>query len=142
MVVAKLTSDEFLILVFPGEEMELAVSLEAEIVSQDNFVSLIDQTSGLVGLLISGPKSAGVMSKLCALDFNPTDFPNLHVAQSSFAKVRATIIRRDLGNLPTFELFADRSYAGYLWDTILDAGQEFDIQPAGWEAFKGINTPK
>ena len=132
--VAKLTPDEFLILTPQSEKKDLAVSLESEITSYNAFVSVIDQTSGLVGLLISGPKSTRVTSKLCALDFSPTEFPNLHVAQSSFAKVRATIIRHDRGDSETFELYADRSYADYLWDTILDAGNEFDIQPVGWKA--------
>lgn len=133
-LVAKLTHDEFLMLTQPGEEKELTTSLETEIASHHAFVSVIDQTSGLAGLLISGPKSTRVISKLCALDFSPTEFPNLHVAQSSFAKVRATIIRHDRGESETFELYADRSYAVYLWDTILDAGKEFDIQPVGWKA--------
>jgi heterotetrameric sarcosine oxidase gamma subunit len=132
--VAKLTPDEFLILTPPGREKVLATSLETEITSYNAFVSLIDQTSGLVGLLVSGPNSTGVMRKLCALDFNPMDFPNLHVAQSSFAKVRATIIRNDRENSPTFELYADRSYADYLWMAVLDAGMEFEIQPVGWKA--------
>jgi heterotetrameric sarcosine oxidase gamma subunit len=134
ILVAKLTPDEFLILTPPGGEIELAAALETENAPHYAFVSVIDQTSGLVGLLISGPKSSGVMSKLCALDFNPTSFSDLHVAQSSFAKVRTTIIRHDRGDIPAFELYADRSYTDYLWTTILDAGKEFDIKPAGWKA--------
>jgi sarcosine oxidase subunit alpha len=134
ILVAGLTPDEFLILTLPGAEKELATSLEAEITSQGVFVSVIDLTSGLVGLSISGPKSTGVMSKLCAIPFNSRDFPNLFVAQSSFAQVRATIIRHDHGLSPTFELFADCSYGEYLWDAILDAGKEFAIGPVGWEA--------
>jgi sarcosine oxidase subunit alpha len=136
LLVARLTRDEFLILTPPGAEQGIANSLEAEIASQNSFVSVIDQTSGLVGLLISGPESIGLMRKLCALDFNPTDFPDLHVAQSSFAKVRTTTIRHDQNSLPTFELYADCSYGEYLWDTILDAGMEFGIQPVGWEAIR------
>ena len=134
VLVAKMTSDEFLILTQPGEEKELADLLETEIASHNIFVNIIDQTSGLVGLLISGPKSIQLMRKLCALDFNSTEFPNLHVAQSSFAKVRAAIICHDRGDLTAYELYAGRSYADYLWTAILDAGKEFDIKPVGWKA--------
>ncbi len=140
LLVAKLTIGEYLILTSPGVEQETAISLEAEIATQNTYVSVIDQTSGLVGLLISGPKSSGVMRKLCALDFDPIDFPNLHVAQSSFAKVRAAIIRHDQKDVPTFELYTDRSYANYLWNTILDAGMEFGIKPIGWEATKILRS--
>jgi len=137
ILVAQLTADESLILTPPGAEKEIATLLEAEIVSQNSFVSIIDQTSGLAGFSISGPESAGVMRKLCALSFNSKDFPNMHVAQGSFAKVRATILRHDRDSLPAFELFADRSYGEYLWDAILDAGMEFAMRPVGWEALEG-----
>lgn len=134
VLVVGLTSDEFLILTPPGMEKEWGTSLEVAITSQNVFVSVIDQTSGLVELSISGPKSRSVMTKLCALPFNSKDFPDLCVAQSSFAQVRTTILRHDRDESPAFELFADRSYGEYLWDAILDAGQEFGIQPVGWEA--------
>jgi heterotetrameric sarcosine oxidase gamma subunit len=136
---AELTPDEFLILTPPGAEKKLATSLEVAITSQDIFASVIDQTSGLVGLSISGPKSTAVMRKLCAIPFSSKDFPNLCVAQSSFAKVRATIIRHDGSDSPAFELFADCSYGEYLWEAILDAGSEFGIRPVGWEAIGASN---
>ena len=135
ILVAQLSADEFLILTPPGIEKETTTALE--ISSQNTFVSLIDQTSGWVGVSISGPESTEVMRKLCALSFNVKDFPDMYVGQSSFAKVRSTIIRHDRGAAPTFELFADRSYGEYLWGAILDAGREFGIQPIGWKAMGG-----
>ena len=136
ILVAQLTPDEFFVLTPPDAEKEITTTLEAEIAAQDTFVSIIDQTSGLVGFSISGPESTGMMRKLCTLSFNSKDFPDLHVAQSSFAKIRTTILRHGRGTSPAFELFADRSYGKYLWDAILDAGREFSIQPVGWEATK------
>jgi heterotetrameric sarcosine oxidase gamma subunit len=132
ILVAALTPDEFLILTQPSIEKEWTTSLETEIASQGSFMSVIDLTSGLVGLSISGPRSVEVNRKLCALPFNSREFPNLSVAQSSFAHVRTTIIRHDQDGSPAFELFADRSYSEYLWDTILDAGKEFGMRPVGW----------
>jgi heterotetrameric sarcosine oxidase gamma subunit len=137
ILAAQLTPDEFLILTPSSAEKEITTVLEAGIASQDTFVSLIDQTSGLVGFSISGLESTEVMRKLCALSFDSKDFPNLRVAQSSFANVRATIIRHDRGATPTFQLFADRSYSVYLWEAILDAGREFGVQPVGWDALEG-----
>jgi heterotetrameric sarcosine oxidase gamma subunit len=132
-LIAKLTPEEFLLLTPPGAERKLSDSLQAEIESQDIFASLVDQTSGLVGLSIFGPKSKGVMKKLCAIDFDTKDLHNFYVVQSSFATVRSTIIGQAQDALPVFELFADGSYGEYLWDTILDAGREFGVHPVGWE---------
>lgn len=135
-LVAELTFDEFFVLTPPDAETKMTASLESEIASQEIFASIVDQTAGLAGLSIVGQKSTELMRKLCAIPFNTVKFPNLHVAQSSFAKVWATIIRHDQGNSPAFQLFADRSYGEYLWDAILDAGREFGIQPVGWEALE------
>jgi len=63
LLIAKSTNDELIILTAPGVEQEIETSLEAEISSQNMFASVINQTSGLAGFLISGPKSIGVMSK-------------------------------------------------------------------------------
>jgi heterotetrameric sarcosine oxidase gamma subunit len=138
-VVPKLAPDEFMILTPPGAEKEIASALEAEIASQDVFVSMIDQTSGMVGLSIAGPKSPAVMKKLCALPFDSKDFPDLRVAQSSFASVRGMIIHHNRGGSSAFELFADRSYGEYLWEAILDAGREHGIQPVGWVVLENLH---
>lgn len=132
--IAKLTPDEFLILTTPGDEKGITDSLEKEVAGQDGFVTVLDRTSGVVGFLLQGPKCLQLLSKLCPLPFAPEAFPDLHAAQSSFAKTRTTIIRYDRGDSLAFELYADRSYGGYLWEAILDAGAEFDIQPVGWGA--------
>lgn len=131
---AALTAEEVLLLTPLGQEGPLMDFINQKL--GEFFVSFVDRTGGLGGLLLAGPRSRPVMSKLCALSFHPHDFPNCHVAQTSFAKVRATILRRDLRSLPAFELYFDRSYAEYLWDTLLDAGREFSLQPLGWQTLK------
>jgi heterotetrameric sarcosine oxidase gamma subunit len=139
VIVAYLYLDEFFILTRPGEEKDTADLLKAGVAGQASLISVVDATSGLVGLSLSGPESRSVMRKLCALSLDEKDFPNLRIAQTSFAKVRTTILRRDMGNVPRYELFADRSYAEYLWDSVMDAGMQFGIQPVGWQAFQGSN---
>ena len=51
--------------------------------------------------------------------------------QSSVAKTTQLIIRRDLGEQPAYALIGGRSLAAYLWQTIMEAGQDLDIQPVG-----------
>jgi sarcosine oxidase, subunit alpha len=132
-LIANLTTDEFLILTVPGNEVEITNSFDKEISDQNVFVTVLDRTSNLVGLALQGPKSLGLMAKLCPLPLYSEKFPNLHVAQTSFAKTRTTIIRRDRDGALAFELYADRSYGGYLWEAILDAGADFGIGPVGWK---------
>ena len=131
--------DEFFILTPPGEEKKIAGSLGAGFASQDALISVVDNTSGLVGLSLSGQDSRSVLRKLSAFSLDEEDFPNLCTAQTSLAKVRTTILRRDMQNTPCYQLFADRSYAEYLWDSLLDAGMEFGIQPVGWQTLEVYN---
>lgn len=138
--IASLTRDEFLILTGPStySKRQAIEQMLMRQVESEQFVSVVDQTSGMAGLLIAGPASRSLMSKLCALSFHSDAFPNLHVAQSSFAKVHATLLRNDFGEVPVFELYVDRSYAVYVWETLMDAGQEFDIVPVGWTAIESL----
>lgn len=138
--IASLTEDEFLILTRPSTYAELR-AVEQTITRQrkdDQFVTIVDQTAGLAGLLIVGPRSRDLLSKLFPLSFRSDAFPNLRVAQSSLAKVHATIIRSDLGEMPAFEVYMDRSYAAYVWESVMDAGNEFGVVPVGWRTIESF----
>lgn len=131
VLAVKLVSDEFLILASPGMQQ---ITLEYLKERQDGrFITILDRTAGLAGLVVAGPKSNLVFRKCCALSFHSEDFPSLYAAQSSVAKVRTIILRHDRGEIPAFELFFDRAYAEYIWDALMDAGKEFGIQPFGWQ---------
>jgi heterotetrameric sarcosine oxidase gamma subunit len=125
-----LAADEFLLLSGPGGEDEIVRCLSE---TGDGSVTVVDLTHGLAGFWLAGPDSPHLLSKLCALSFDTRDFPDGHVAQSSLAKVHATILRHDRGRLPAYEFYVERPYGEYLWDVILDAGTEFGILPAGWQ---------
>lgn len=140
--VAQLTADEFLVLAPPGAERSAAQCLKTQIRSSKPVLSpvegseirnvtVVNQTSGLAGLVVAGPDSRELLGKLCALPFDPANFPNHHVAQSSLAKVHTVILRNDLSDLPAFELYFDRPYAEYVWESVMDAGNEFGIMPFG-----------
>jgi hypothetical protein len=59
------------------------------------------------------------------LDFAATTFPNLHVAQSSAAKIKTLIAREDEGTTPGYYLHVDAPSGQYFCDAVLDAGREF-----------------
>ncbi len=132
--VAQIAQDEFLIVTPAGVEKRVAQRLEQRRIAHEIFVSVIDQTSGLAGLLVAGQQSRDLLSKLCALPFQPSEFPNHHVTQTSVAKVQAIIVRNDRGEAAAFELYVERPYGEYMWESILDAGQEFGIALFGQQA--------
>jgi heterotetrameric sarcosine oxidase gamma subunit len=120
-LLARLRRDEFLLMTHtPRDTFAL---LERMIGSQR--VTLTDVTHGRCILLLLGKDALQVLPKICALDFSDQQFPNLHAAQTSLAKVRALIIRADVNQTPAYALIIDRSLALYVWKVVFDAMREF-----------------
>jgi len=110
--------------------------------------AFIDLTHALVMLRIAGAQSAGVLSKLCAINFGGAAFPHGCALRSSVAKVPCAIVRDDLPAPPgdahaaggaspgsaalAYLLICDRPVGQYIFDAILDAGSEYKIGIGGF----------
>ena len=103
----------------------------------EHLLTVTDRTHGQAMMLLVGPASREVLSRLCSLDLHPSHFPNLSTQTSSVAKTRQIIIRQDVGDLPAFALIGASSLAAYLWETILVAGWDVGLQSVGRAAFIG-----
>ena len=103
-------------------------------------VHLLDHTSGLAGVRLTGPESDQLLSKLTELDTSPDAFPNLSCAQTRCAEIHGTLIRTDLGPLPSYDLFFPREFGEYMWDAIFEAGEEFGVAAVGFEAADRVRT--
>ena len=99
---ARLTDDECLLLCEPAK-IPKWTSLLSEVL--DGHVHLVDHTSGLAGVRLTGPRSSNLLSKLSEFDTSPDSFPNLACTQARFAEIHGTLIRTDLGPLPIYDLF-------------------------------------
>jgi sarcosine oxidase gamma subunit len=84
-----------------------------------------------------------LLSKLCAINFNATTFPGGTAVRSSLAKVPCEIIRDDLpypqAGCPSTSLAAlsflvicERPVGEYIFDAIIDAGSEYQIDIEGF----------
>ena len=134
---ARLTADECLVLCEPAELPNWTTALGK---NGDDCVHFLDHTSGLAGVRITGPWSDQLLSKLS--DFNATHeaFPNLSCAQTRCAEIHGTLIRTDLGSLPSYDLFFPREFGEYMWDAIFEAGEEFGAAAVGFEAAHRVQT--
>jgi len=156
--VYRLRADQLILLAPPGAadkrtDERLTAHFDTE---QGGDLSVTDVTHGQAQLRLAGPAAAGILSQLCGLDFNTTQFPNLSARQTSVAKTAQLIIRDDLPNtilsagagaIPSYALIGARSLGAYLWEMLLDAGRAFGIRPLGSEeaasflAWMGSNPP-
>jgi heterotetrameric sarcosine oxidase gamma subunit len=106
-------------------------------------VTIVDLTHARALLRMVGADSAKVMAKLCGIDFGDKATPDNTALRTSMAGLVAEIIRSDLTNRPggaagsdaasrCYLVLCERSAAQYLFNVLLDAGQEFGIDIEGF----------
>ena len=133
----RLRQDLFFISVPDGLESAVA-SLTRQANDSPDLITVTDITHGNAEFWIVGPKSTELLSRLCALDFDGSQFPNGAAKQTSVAKTKQLILRQDMNELPAYALIGARSLAAYLWQTIMEAGQNLNIQPIGQSVIKKL----
>ncbi|MCP4422217.1 MAG: aminomethyl transferase family protein [Chloroflexi bacterium] len=130
----RLRRDLFFVRTAAGDVGETAVNLSQQASDSPELITVTNITHGNAELWLVGPKSAELLSRLCGLNFDDSQFSDGVAKQSSVAKTTQIIIRHDLEGLPVYALIGGRSLAAYLWQTIMQAGQDLGIQPIGFAA--------
>lgn len=93
-------------------------------------VSVVDVTHGRALMRLTGDHARIVLSKLCAIDFADELVPTGGALRTSVAKVVTDVVRDDTATAASYLLHCERSSGQYLWDSLVDAGQEFSIDTA------------
>jgi len=86
--------------------------------------------------LVTGMQAPAMFAKLCAVDLRLHSFADGAIAQTSLAKMTATLVRDDKGRVPAFHILADSASATYLWDCLIDAMADFEGGPVGLGAVR------
>lgn len=104
---------------------------------------LTDLTHACALLRLVGAQAARQLSKICAINFGTAAFPHGRAVRSSLAKVPCQIIRDDLPRTPadgpptsaevlSYLVISDRPAGAYIFDALLDAGAEYNIDGDGF----------
>ena len=133
--VARTAPDELFAVTRPAATDAVSVALEW---AAPDATYVVDVTSGLAGVMLVGPLAHDVLAAVTELDVAPEAFGNMACAQSAFADVRATLLRIDAGELPAYELYFDRSYGEYMWETLLTATGDGWPVPVGVDAMDSL----
>ncbi len=96
-----------------------------------NMVNLTDYYSGIN---IAGPNSRKVLKKLVDIDLSNEEFPANGIRKAIINGVSAWLMRVGFVGELAYEIHLPASAATSLWDMLLEAGREFNIQPFGQEA--------
>lgn len=101
--------------------------VERLVAESGEFASVVDLTHGRALVRITGPGTAQLLAKLCAVDLDDTGVPDGAAFRSSVARVTTDVIRDDVRTVRSYLLHCERSSGQYLAGCLLDAGREFGI---------------
>ena len=95
-------------------------------------VSIEDVTDKVAGLALQGPTSRDIMKQCADVDMDQLKFFGVTKGKIDNCEVHIsrTGYTGDLG----YEIWTENNNALKLWDTLMDAGKNYDILPAGLDA--------
>ncbi len=101
-------------------------------------------TSIYAGINLSGPNAFEILSRLTQVDVSPRSFPSGRCLQAGFANILAILVHvdgmYDGQAVPSYDLFFGREYAEYVWDSIVEAGDdETEVFPMGISAYNRLH---
>ena len=128
---ARLARDEALVTTAAGRPSRLSETLTP---GAAGCAHVVDVTSALAAVRIAGPRSPDLLAALTEMNAAPHAFGDGSCAQSSFAEIHGTLARLDAAGLPAYTLFFGREYGDYMWESIMGAGERYDLVPFGIEA--------
>jgi sarcosine oxidase subunit alpha len=131
VVLARLALDEFLAVTPVNQAAAFAETLGG---GPDGCAHVVDLTSGLAGVRMIGPKAGPLLAHVTELDTSPTAFPDMGCAQGKVAEVHGTLLRMDLGGVPSYDLYFSRDFGEYMWETLVEAGGLLGAAPVGIDA--------
>ena len=123
---------EWLLLAPPGAGA--AVAGRVEEVPAEGLVSVFDATHGRALMGISGAQALDLLAKVCGIDFSEEVTPDGAAFRSSVAKLVTDVVRDDRDRERSYLLHCERSSGQYLFDALIDAGDEFGIEVEGFVA--------
>ena len=142
-VVSRLAADEIFISCRPSQATYLAETLATQVKGDANSarcVHMLDMSSAYAAVNVAGRLASDVVSKLTDLDLHPEVLTNLACTQGQVAEIYAVIVRWDQGALPSYDLYFGREYGQYMWEVLLEAGEEYGVVPFGVEAHQRLVT--
>lgn len=116
---------EWIVLGSSGAVAEAVEGLEG--LDSSDFVSCMDWTHGRALFRVTGQDAARMLEKACSLDWSDPMTPDGAVASASVAKVACDIARDDIDGVASYLILCDRSFGQYLFDALIDAGDEFSL---------------
>lgn len=101
-----------------------------------------NNVSGTAYLSLQGPKSRDILTTLTDTDLSTSALPYYSLVQTMVAEVPTLISRTGYSGELGYELYYPRDYAEHMWDSLIAAGSDFGLKPAGLGALRSVRMEK
>jgi 4-methylaminobutanoate oxidase (formaldehyde-forming) len=108
----------------------------------DGGVQINDLTSGRVCFGLWGPRARDILGPLSTDDLSNDGFPFLTARPITIGRVPALALRVTYVGELGWELYAPSEFGPALWDTLVEAGREHGLMPAGYRAIDALRLEK
>lgn len=123
---------EWLVLAPPGEADDVVARYTERLQATDDFVSVMTVTHGRALLRLTGGSAAATSAKVCGIDLADAVMPDGAALRTSVARVVTDLVRDDQDTTPSYLLHCETSSGQFLFDSLLDAGEEFGVDVDGF----------
>lgn len=123
---------EWLVLAEPGQETSVVAWLERAAGRAGELVTVIDLTHGRALVRLTGERSRDLLAKECGADLTDAICPDGSALRSAVAGVATDLVRDDEEGMRSYVLHCERSSGQFLFDALVDAGGEYDVEVSGF----------
>ncbi len=110
-----------------------------QLVWPDLNVNVVSTTEQWAGAAIAGPKSRSLLQKLFPnKDLSNEGLPFMGYTEADLFGVPARIFRISFSGELAYELNVQSDFGNFMWEKIIEVGNEFEIQPYGTEALSTL----
>ena len=102
-------------------------------------VNVVSTTEQWAGAAIAGPKSRTLLQKLFPdKDLSNEGLPFMGYTEANLFGIPARIFRISFSGELAYELNVESDFGNFMWEKIIEVGNEFNIQPYGTEALSTL----
>jgi sarcosine oxidase subunit alpha len=105
-------------------------------------LQISDVTGGIAAVNVAGPRARDLMARLTDLDVSNEGLSYLDARQGLIAGVPCLVLRIGFVGELGYELHFPSPYGEYMWDTLLERGEDLGIRPFGLEPQRVLRLEK
>ena len=144
-VMARIGAERFYLTTTTGGAAGVMSWLESWLQTEwpDLDVYLTSLTDHYSTIAVAGPNSRKLLQKAgCSIDLDQDSFPFMSMRPAELAGIPVQLFRVSFSGELAFEVNIDSNSAAHLWQTLMQAGQEYDVTPYGTETMHVLRAEK